>query len=395
MITGKFCSPKSHNRFVLLAAYQVDIDTTRLMFEHNNNTIISDASQKSHKNLISYNVVIQNSVPEQKPTIRSLGIVRAFDKKTTTAINKFKVITDSFNEIKKLYLFKDKELKTMFDIISSTLTDHASDAKKWCKMLREQSGSPERFKLFFCLLHRIAIASRDVAILVRSFKEKTSFDAIKSTQGRFDDYKADFYKTYSLLHKILPLDDINAPTVKATPIRFLTFDRNIAVTYPIYDQIISKLIQRQSETKVPDENINLVLSNMQKPLNRFIAWVISKIYIKFEYPYLKLLKKLNNIEFNEYLVKTVFPKLDYYIENVTEFYNGEGEIFPERKRKKEYKECEQCDITTIDLKFDTTNFLAEVLQIIYNALARQTKEFMEGGQYHNLTQEEKARHLLE
>ena len=70
-LVGTFASLKSHTRFVLLGAYQVDINTAFLMSNHTNNTILSDGSQKSNKSLLSVNVAIPDS--SGKPIIRSLG----------------------------------------------------------------------------------------------------------------------------------------------------------------------------------------------------------------------------------------------------------------------------------------------------------------------------------
>lgn len=100
---------KSHTRFVLLAAYQVDILTAKNIYTVNNNTIMSDGSQKKRKNLMSVMIATPNAIG--KATVRSLGIVQLRNKKPDHAAEVFKSICAYYNEIAEKYLFKGMKRK--------------------------------------------------------------------------------------------------------------------------------------------------------------------------------------------------------------------------------------------------------------------------------------------
>lgn len=247
------------------------------------------------------------------------------------AVQAFEEICRYYEQIGLLYLNNSKNNR-MMKIISSTLTDNASDAKKWSKILAKYSANEEEFYLLFCILHKVAICSKDVGTLVKSVVNGISFEAAKSSQGQYDEYKTDFYLAYKKIHFILPLGDVNARTKKANAIRFFTFDFNIAITYPIYDKIIDhlELLKSDAEKRKEkfDTDCSLVLTQFKSPLNRFIAWSISILYIKMYHPYMKMMKQMeNNVAFNRKLVSENFPKMLQMIENPTLFFDGDGEVF--------------------------------------------------------------------
>ena len=209
-----------------------------------NNTIETDQSTKNHKSLSTYNVHVpkfKEDGSRDKTIVRNLGIKRVHKKTAEANFEAFQEICKYFDKIGKAYLFKKDEDIDLLKTISSSFTDNAADAKKFCKILATYSEDEAGFKKFYCNLHKLAICSRDTATLVKSFQNKSTFENTKSAEMRFDNYDDAFYHPYLILHRILPLDGLDANTVKASAIRFCTFDLNITVIYPIYDAVLLKL----------------------------------------------------------------------------------------------------------------------------------------------------------
>jgi len=88
-----------------------------------------------------------------------------YDKKSDAAIEKFKEICSYFTKLHRADLFNDSTTKDMLELITSSLTDNASDVAKFCQFLKLHTANPEDFKKLFCNIHKLAIASRDVAVL--------------------------------------------------------------------------------------------------------------------------------------------------------------------------------------------------------------------------------------
>lgn len=277
-------------------------------------------------------------------------------------------------------------------MITSSVTDNASDAKKWAQLIAKFSGNEEEFGLFFCTVHKLGIGSRDCAVVVKAFLTHTTFEKAKAGQGRFDDFSADFYATYSKLHRLLPMDDVDAATVKATPIRFLTFDRNVCVTFPIYEKIITKIEEKKQRlhnvNEQLDEGSEEVLNNMKKQEYRFVAWALSILYAKFHYPYLKRMKASeSNVSFNCELARDIFPRMRSAAANAKEFFGGKYEIFEGRPTKAKYAILPRPSTSEVDVKlFNLDAFLVSLLTELLRALERNSVDFLEGGKYAALTE---------
>lgn len=283
----------------------------------------------------------------------------------------------------------------LLKLITSSVTDNASDAKKWAKTIAKYSSNEAEFNLFFCNLHKLGIGSRDCAVVVKAFITSTSFQQAKAGQGRFDDFNADFYSTYSKLHHRLPMDEVNADTVKATAIRFLTFDRNVCVTFPIYENIIAKLEEKKERLERMGEKLEedseAILRRMKIPLYRFVAWALAVLYAKFHYPYLKMMKSSkSNVSFNHELVSEIFPKLIEATTTPDAFFDRNFEIFEKRPIKSKYAIMPRPSTAEIDAKFDLNGFLVQLLTELFNALKRNSTDFCEGGKFAALTEEQRG-----
>jgi hypothetical protein len=282
------------------------------------------------------------------------------------------------------------------ELITSSVTDNASDAKKWAKTIAKFSSNEEEFGHFFCNLHKLGIGSRDCAVVVKAWLTRTTFATAKASQGRFDDFSADFYSTYSKLHRLLPMDEVDADTVKATPIRFLTFDRNVCVTFPVYEQIVHKIEEKKQQLNKINEQLDEaqeeIVKKMKQQTYRFAAWGLSVLYAKFHYPYLKRMKASeSNISFNQELVNVIFPRLKDAATRVNEFFEGAYEIFEGRPTKAKYANKPRPSTDEIDVaKFNLDSFLVSLLTELFKALERNSSEFCAGGKYSELTEAQKA-----
>ena len=87
------------------------------------------------------------------------------------------------------------ENETFLQLISDTLTDHASGQKAWNAILEQRIKKEDgTFFQFFCNTHRNQIGSREFATAIRSIEQNEEFASVKKSQQQYDDFKAMIYQ---------------------------------------------------------------------------------------------------------------------------------------------------------------------------------------------------------
>lgn len=355
------------------------------MMMKQNSVLSIDASHKRGHAISTAKIIILTD-KEEKPVSRSLGIFRNDSKSSEAVLNNFKTkILDKIDSLSKVLNLPGCE-QSMLELISATLTDHANDQKKFNNLLDslKQSVSKDSGKIyqFFCNIHRLQIGSRDVATAILAFRSQISFEAQKSQQQQFDDFKADVYVFLKNTFFVCRDEGWSWGLKKCTAIRFFTFDRNAAlVAKNGRIQELEKKLKEKKEKytvngKIFSARHEMTLKHVQDPFIRFVCWIIGIKYVKFDLPAMDLLARTGNIGWNREMGLKYLPRLLQVSSYPTEFFGGEFEVFPQRKNDPKFPIPEK-PILPSKLDFNELELMKQVLKILYDALIRHNNMFSE------------------